>query len=94
LALSLLNPQVYLEMVVLVGGLALQFPSGERVLFATGVALVSPLWFFGLVAGGRRLGPLFARPRALSALDTAGGLVMLALAATIAVGELGLLEGG
>ena len=89
LALSLLNPQVYLEMIVLVGGMALLFPPSERVLFAVGVAIVSPLWFFGLVIGGRRLSRLFARPHALAALDLATGLAMLMLAAAIVVGELG-----
>ena len=90
LALSLLNPQVYLEMVVLVGGIALRFPPAERVLFALGVALVSPLWFFGLVVCGRRLSRLFARPQASAALDLAAGIAMLALAATIVLDELGL----
>jgi L-lysine exporter family protein LysE/ArgO len=88
LALSLLNPQVYLEMIVLVGGMALSFPPAERALFAVGVAIVSPLWFFGLVIGGRRLSRLFARPQALAALDLATGLAMLTLAAAIVVGEL------
>jgi L-lysine exporter family protein LysE/ArgO len=88
LALSLLNPQVYLEMIVLVGGMALSFPPAERTLFAIGVAFVSPLWFFGLVIGGRRLSRLFARPQALVALDVTTGLAMLALAGAIVVGEL------
>jgi L-lysine exporter family protein LysE/ArgO len=87
-AFSLLNPQTYLEMLLLVGGIALAFPPAERALFALGVALVSPLWFFGLVFGGRRLAGLFARPRALRALDVATGLVMLALAAAIINGQL------
>jgi hypothetical protein len=55
------------------------------------VAFVSPLWLFGLVAGGRRLSRLFVRPHALAALDVATGIAMLALAATIVVDELGLL---
>ena len=88
LALSLLNPQVYLEMIVLVGGMALSFAPAERTLFAFGVAIVSPLWFFGLVIGGRRLSWLFARPQTLAALDGATGLAMLALATAIVLGEL------
>jgi L-lysine exporter family protein LysE/ArgO len=88
-AFSLLNPQTYLEMLLLVGGIALAFPPAERALFALGVALVSPLWFFGLVFGGRRLADLFARPRALWALDVATGLVMLVLATAIINGQLG-----
>jgi len=88
-ALSLLNPQAYLEMVVLVGGIALTFPPAERVLFALGVAFVSPLWFFGLAVAGQRLSRLFARPQALVALDIITGIAMIALAATLIVDELG-----
>jgi arginine exporter protein ArgO len=46
------------------------------------------LWFFGLVFGGRRLADLFARPRALWALDVATGLLMLVLAVAIINGQL------
>jgi L-lysine exporter family protein LysE/ArgO len=92
LALSLLNPQVYLEMIVLVGGMALSFPPAERTLFAFGVAVVSPLWFFGLVIGGRRLSRFFARPQALVALDITTGLAMVALAAAIIAGELAVFD--
>jgi L-lysine exporter family protein LysE/ArgO len=87
--LSLLNPQVYLEMVVLVGGIALQFPREQRIAFAFGVALVSPVWFFGLAVGGRRLAGVLARPITLWALDIVAGLAMLMLGATIINGELG-----
>jgi L-lysine exporter family protein LysE/ArgO len=83
LALSFLNPQVYFEMVVLVGGIALQFPQPDRMLFGLGVALVSPLWFFGLAFGGRRFAGVFVRPMALSAFDIGSGLVMLVLAIMI-----------
>ena len=81
---------IHLEMVVLVGGIALRFPPAERILFTVGVALVSPLWFFGLVVSGRRLSRLFVRPQASAALDIAAGITMLALAATIVIDELGL----
>jgi len=90
LALSLLNPQTYLEMVLLVGGIALAFPPDERLVFALGVALVSPVWFFGLAAGGRRFAGLFSRPRAAHALDVATGLVMLAMAGVLINSQLAL----
>ncbi len=86
-AISLLNPQVYVEMVTVVGGISLMFPSGERALFAVGVGLVSPLWFFGLAKCGRNMARLFAQPRALLSLDLATGFAMLALAASIILTE-------
>jgi L-lysine exporter family protein LysE/ArgO len=88
LALSLLNPQVYVEMVALVGAIALQFPPMERILFVIGVGLVSPVWFFGLAVGGRQLSRFLNRPRALLAIDLTTGLVMIGLAASIVIGEL------
>ena len=89
LALSFLNPQVYFEMVAMVGGMSLQFEPGDRVLFALGVGLISPLWFFGLALGGRRLSCLFASVRAQRLLDGGTGVMMLGLAAFVIAAELG-----
>ena len=83
LALSLLNPQVYLEMVAVVGAIAIQFPAPERVAFVAGVMLVSPLWFFGLAYGGHRLAPLIARPRVSRTLDGCTAALMWGLGAYI-----------
>ena len=83
LALSLLNPQVYLEMVAVVGAIAIQFPLPERVLFVAGVMLVSPVWFFGLAYGGRRLAPLIARPSLSRMLDGCTAALMWGLGAYI-----------
>jgi L-lysine exporter family protein LysE/ArgO len=88
LALSLLNPQVYLEMMVMVGVVGLHLPEDDRWLFAIGVALVSPLWFFGLALGGRRLAPLFARPDVSRVADMLAGLAMIVLALVIVGGDL------
>ena len=64
LAVSLLNPHVYLDTVVLIGGLAAQYEPAERAYFATGAGLASLLWFFGLGYGARLLGPFFRSPKA------------------------------
>ena len=90
LALSFLNPQVYFEMVAMVGGVSLQFDPADRTLFALGVGLISPLWFFGLAICGRRCAGLFASRRAQILLDTITGTLMLGLAAAIIAGETGL----
>ena len=83
LALSLLNPQVYLEVVVMVGLVGLHFPTEDRWLFGIGVAIISPLWFFGLAFFGALAAPLFTRPSVLRALDVVMSLAMIGLAATI-----------
>jgi L-lysine exporter family protein LysE/ArgO len=88
LAVSLLNPQVYIEMMVMVGVVGLQFASSDRLLFGIGVAMVSPLWFFALAFGGRRIAPWFARPEVCRAADLITGLAMIVLALVIVGGDL------
>lgn len=89
LAVSLLNPHVYLDTVVLIGGLAGQYPAAQRASFGLGAGSMSLVWFFGLAYGARLLGPLFERPVAWRALDVFVGVVMWAIAATLIVGQLG-----
>lgn len=89
LALSLLNPQVYMEVMVTVGLVSQSFPSEERWLFGLGFAAVSPIWFFGLVLGGRKIAPLFARRKVWRAVDFATGFAMIVLALAIIGREFG-----
>lgn len=53
LALTLLNPHVYLDTVVLLGALANQRSDG-RGLFGVGATVASTVWFVGLGFGARR----------------------------------------
>jgi L-lysine exporter family protein LysE/ArgO len=80
LALSLLNPHVYLDTVLLVGAVGAQQPSALRPAFLFGSASASVLWFCGLGFGARWLTPLFAQPRAWRFLDAFVALTMWALA--------------
>jgi L-lysine exporter family protein LysE/ArgO len=90
MAFSLLNPQVYLEMVGVVGSVAIRFAEAERAVFVLGVMLVSPLWFFGLAFAGRRLAALMRCRRTAFALDLATASVMLGLGTAMALAESGL----
>ncbi|HEY0890246.1 MAG TPA: LysE/ArgO family amino acid transporter [Nocardioides sp.] len=85
LALTFLNPHVYLDTVLLVGSLANQ-ADGGRWWFATGAMLGSVVWFSGLGFGARAGHRLLALPRAWQVLDVLIGLTMLAIAATLALG--------
>jgi L-lysine exporter family protein LysE/ArgO len=81
-AFTWLNPHVYLDTVVLVGGLSTTF--GEnRWSYALGAATASFVWFFALGYGARLLTPVFRKPSAWKALDIGIGCVMWALAAKI-----------
>jgi L-lysine exporter family protein LysE/ArgO len=84
LALTWLNPHVYLDTVVLLGSLASTW-HGDRWWFAAGAALGSALWFLGLGYGARLLKPVFARPAAWRVLDAGIAVVMVSLAVSLAV---------
>jgi len=88
LAISLLNPHVYLDTVVLLGSIGARYPAGERLLFAAGAMLASLIWFFALAYGAAWLTPLFRRPAAWRLLDLAVGCVMWAIAASLIWGAL------
>ena len=83
LGLTLLNPHVYLDTMVLIGTIGSQFMGEERRLFAMGAILASFVWFFGLSMGGRVLAPLFKRPVAWRILDSLVGITMWSIAASL-----------
>ncbi len=80
LSFSLLNPTSLFDTVVLIGGLAGQFPAPARVAYAAGSLLISSAWFTGLIYGARQLAPLFARPIAWRIFDGMIAVIMIALA--------------
>ena len=82
LALTWLNPHVYLDTLVLVGSVA--STHGElRWAFGAGAMLASALWFALLGLGARVLAPLFARPLAWRVLDVVVAAVMVGVAVTL-----------
>jgi L-lysine exporter family protein LysE/ArgO len=80
LAVTWLNPHVYLDTVVLLGGLAARYPGEGRYLFGAGAIVASFLWFFALAYGARLLAPLFTKPAAWRVLDVGVAAILLALA--------------
>jgi L-lysine exporter family protein LysE/ArgO len=85
LALTWLNPHVYLDTVVLLGSIAAAH-HGHRWAFALGAAVASGLWFSALGGGARLLRPLFARPSAWRVLDLVIAFVVLLSAAYLVAG--------
>ena len=85
LALTWLNPHVYLDTVFLLGSVAATH-GADRWWFAAGAATASALWFFGLAFGARYLGRWLSTPRAWRILDALIAVVIIALAVTLALG--------
>ncbi|WP_118179759.1 LysE/ArgO family amino acid transporter [Paraburkholderia phosphatilytica] len=82
LALTWLNPHVYLDTFLLIGTAGAREPEGARVAFALGAMSVSAVWFVGLGYGARVLAPLFKRATAWRVLDGAIGSMVLLIAVT------------
>ncbi|GMA29359.1 LysE/ArgO family amino acid transporter [Arenivirga flava] len=85
LALTWLNPHVYLDTVLLLGSLGAAHGDPGRWLFAAGAAAASLAWFALLGFGARALGRFFARPGAWRVLDGLIAVTMLALAVLLLV---------
>jgi L-lysine exporter family protein LysE/ArgO len=86
LALTWLNPHVYLDTVVLLGSIANSRGPSGRWWFAVGACLASALWFVGLGFGARLAAPLLTTPRAWQILDLLIAATMLLIAVKLATG--------
>jgi len=86
LALTWLNPHVYLDTVLLLGSVANQQAQDLRWWFGGGAIAASIAWFSALGFGARVLRPFFARPSSWRILDGLVAAVMLTLGIRLAIG--------
>ncbi len=86
LAVTLFNPHVYLDTVILLGSISSQFKQPGHIFFGAGAILASFLWFFSLSFGGKMLAPLFTKQLSWRILDTIVGIVMWMIALSIIKG--------
>ena len=87
MALTWLNPHVYLDTVVLLGTVAAQWE--PRWAFGVGAVTASTVFFLSLGYGARTLAPVFARPGAWRVLDAGVGALMWTIAAALVFGSKG-----
>jgi L-lysine exporter family protein LysE/ArgO len=80
LALTYLNPHVYLDTVVMLGGFGASRPDWLRPFFGLGAASASFIWFFALAFSGKILAPFFRKKISWRMLDTGIGIVMAYIA--------------
>ena len=83
LALSLLNPHVYLDTVVLLGSIGAKFIGPHRNSFMLGAMCGSFIWFFSLGYGAKFLIPLFKKPLSWKILDGLIGVIMWTIAVSL-----------
>jgi L-lysine exporter family protein LysE/ArgO len=81
--LSIANPGVLFDTIVIIGGLAGQYPDlMDRIAFSAGAAAASFIWFFALASLAYFCGSYFS-DRSWKMIDIVIGVLMLVLAATI-----------
>jgi len=85
LALTWLNPHVYLDTIVFLGTISTQY-TGYELFFAAGAISASFLFFFSLGYGAKRLKPVFENPAAWRILEAAIAAVMWLIAAKLISG--------
>jgi len=83
LGVTLLNPHVYLDTLVFVGGLGAQYGSDDQFSFAVGAVSASWVWFIALGYGAKLLRPTFENPKAWSVLDFGIGILMWSIAGSL-----------
>ncbi len=83
LALTWLNPHVYLDTVILLGSVANQFEA-DRWYFAIGASVASVFWFTTIGFGARAASKYMSRPIFWKILDSLIAIVMFSIAITLA----------
>ena len=84
LAVSLLNPSVYIDTMLLIGGGASQYQPDQRLWFAIGAVAASLVWFLGLTYGSAFLAPVLKQARVLRGIDLCSGALLWFMAFRLA----------
>ena len=79
-AVTLLNPHVYLDTIIILGSVGGTFEGDDRVAFAVGTILASVLWFYALAIAAAKLAPWLSRSKVQQTIDIVVGLIMFAVA--------------
>jgi len=83
LALTFLNPHVYLDTVILLGSISNQFGS-DKWFFVSGAALASFIWFTAIGFGAKSASRFMSRPIFWKILDSLITIIMLSIAGFLA----------
>ena len=82
LSISLLNPNVYLDTVLLVGTIGGALPVMQSVVFVLGAIMTSFIWFFALAFGAQKLAPYLRTPIAWRIINSLIAIMMVSARAS------------
>ncbi|WP_047042236.1 LysE/ArgO family amino acid transporter [Vibrio mexicanus] len=80
LAVTLLNPHVYLDTFVVLGSIGASYAEPDRLPFALGIVAASFFWFFSLSTVAAKMAPVLQKPKVQQAIDIIIGMIMLFIA--------------
>ena len=83
LAVTLLNPHVYLDTVMILGSVGGAFQGHEKMYFALGTMMASIIWFYSLAGGAAKLAPWLGQPKSQRIIDAFIGSIMCFVAFTL-----------
>ncbi|RUO33398.1 amino acid transporter [Aliidiomarina soli] len=83
LAMTFLNPHVYIDTVVLVGGVTASLSQELKPWFVAGALIASATWFYSLVFVARKLATVLNKPKAWRIINTLIALLMFLIAARL-----------
>lgn len=87
LAVTVLNPHLYLDTVVILGSIGGQFEGHDRIAFALGTMMASFVWFYSLSIGAAKLGPTLSKPNVKKGIDMAVAAMMFSIAFILEIGR-------
>jgi L-lysine exporter family protein LysE/ArgO len=80
LGFSLLNPHVYLDTIVLIGGYSSKFlVVTERIAFGVGASVFSTLWFFGLAILASKVSRVLKDSQTMRVISLLSGIILILL---------------
>jgi L-lysine exporter family protein LysE/ArgO len=86
LGFSLLNPHVYLDTIVLIGGYSAKFSQlEERFYFGAGASVFSTLWFFGLVLLAALGSRFLSNQKSMRTISLISGFILISLALKLGI---------
>lgn len=85
LAVTLLNPHVYLDTVVIIGSISGQYQAIEKWMFLFGTMLASLVWFYSLSLASAKMSPWLSTPKVQRGINLMVALIMWAIAISLLV---------
>ncbi|WP_022941161.1 LysE/ArgO family amino acid transporter [Psychromonas hadalis] len=82
-AFTFLNPHVYIDTIVILGGFAANLVAEQRPFFVLGGISASFIWFYSLALLGAKFAPLLSRAKVQRIIDSVIGVMMWGLALTL-----------